>query len=54
MSSLRVWRQPNADAPGQMVPYRVEGVSEDMSFLEMLDLLNEELTVKGEEPIAFG
>ena len=51
--NLRVWRQANRDAKGQMVAYRVEGVSEDMSFLEMLDLLNEDLTVRGEEPIAF-
>ncbi|WP_300084097.1 succinate dehydrogenase/fumarate reductase iron-sulfur subunit [Propioniciclava sp.] len=51
--NLRVWRQASKDAPGKMVSYRVEGVSEDMSFLEMLDLLNEDLTVKGEEPIAF-
>ena len=51
--NLRVWRQANSGAKGQMVSYRVENVSEDMSFLEMLDLLNEDLTVKGEEPIAF-
>lgn len=51
--NLRVWRQPNAQTPGKMVSYRVENVSEDMSFLEMLDLLNENLTVNGEEPIAF-
>ncbi len=51
--NLRVWRQPNAQTPGKMVSYRVENVSEDMSFLEMLDLLNENLTVQGEEPVAF-
>ncbi len=51
--NLRVWRQPNAQTPGKMVSYRVENVSEDMSFLEMLDLLNENLTVSGEEPVAF-
>ena len=51
--NLRVWRQPNSQSAGKMVSYRVEDVSEDMSFLEMLDLLNEDLTVKGEEPIAF-
>ena len=39
--NLRVWRQPNAQTPGQMVSYRVEDVSSDMSFLEMLDVLNE-------------
>ncbi len=51
--TLRVWRQQNAQAEGRMVTYQVQDVSEDMSFLEMLDLLNEDLTVKGEEPIAF-
>ncbi len=51
--NLRVWRQANVKQKGQLVAYRVEGVSEDMSFLEMLDLLNEDLTLKGEEPIAF-
>ena len=51
--NLRVWRQANAGAKGRMVSYRVENVSEDMSFLEMLDLLNEDLTIKGEEPVAF-
>ena len=51
--NLRVWRQAKPAAKGQMVSYRVENVSEDMSFLEMLDLLNEDLTLKGEEPVAF-
>lgn len=51
--TVRVWRQPNSDAPGKMHTYQVADVSEDMSFLEMLDVLNEELTVAGEEPIAF-
>ncbi len=51
--NLRIWRQANAKAQGKMVSYRLENVSEDMSFLEMLDLLNEDLTVKGEEPVAF-
>lgn len=51
--TLRVWRQANAASEGRMVTYQVQDVSEDMSFLEMLDLLNEDLTVKGEEPIAF-
>ena len=50
---LRIWRQANANAAGRMVEYNLDGVSEDMSFLEMLDLLNEDLTIKGEEPIAF-
>jgi len=51
--TLRVWRQANASAEGRMVTYQVRDVSPDMSFLEMLDLLNEDLTVKGEEPVAF-
>ncbi len=51
--TLRVWRQANAQSEGRMVTYQVQDVSEDMSFLEMLDLLNEDLTVKGEEPVAF-
>jgi succinate dehydrogenase / fumarate reductase, iron-sulfur subunit len=51
--TLRVWRQANAQSEGRMVTYQVRDVSEDMSFLEMLDLLNEDLTVKGEEPVAF-
>ncbi|HAM44340.1 MAG TPA: succinate dehydrogenase/fumarate reductase iron-sulfur subunit [Propionibacteriaceae bacterium] len=51
--TLRVWRQANAQSEGRMVTYQVQDVSEDMSFLEMLDLLNEDLTLKGEEPVAF-
>ena len=51
--TLRVWRQANASAEGRMVTYQVQDVSSDMSFLEMLDLLNEDLTLKGEEPVAF-
>ncbi|MBK5249674.1 MAG: succinate dehydrogenase/fumarate reductase iron-sulfur subunit [Actinomycetales bacterium] len=50
---LRVWRQKNTRARGRMVTYRVEDVSPDMSFLEMLDVLNERLTLEGDEPIAF-
>jgi succinate dehydrogenase / fumarate reductase iron-sulfur subunit len=50
---LRVWRQPGPDAPGRMAIYTAEDVSPDMSFLEMLDVVNEQLIRKGEEPIAF-
>lgn len=50
---LKIWRQENADAKGRMVTYPVSDISSDMSFLEMLDVLNEELMGKGEEPIAF-
>lgn len=51
--TLHVWRQPNADAPGAMKTYQADNVDEDMSFLEMLDVVNEELQEKGEDPIAF-
>ncbi|KHL14541.1 succinate dehydrogenase / fumarate reductase iron-sulfur subunit [Mumia flava] len=51
--TVRVWRQANPSAEGQMVSYELDDVSEHMSFLEMLDVLNERLTVTGEEPIAF-
>ena len=51
--TVRVWRQPNAAAEGQMVSYEVPGVSEHMSFLEMMDVLNERLTLEGDDPIAF-
>ncbi len=50
---LRIWRQANPEEKGGMVEYEVRGVSEDSSFLEMLDVLNEELFTRGEEPVAF-
>ncbi len=50
---LRIWRQKNRNDQGRLVDYDLDGVSPDSSFLEMLDLLNEELTLKGEEPVAF-
>jgi succinate dehydrogenase / fumarate reductase, iron-sulfur subunit len=50
---LRIWRQAGTNEQGRMVEYELDGVSEDMSFLEMLDLLNEELTMRNEEPVAF-
>jgi succinate dehydrogenase / fumarate reductase iron-sulfur subunit len=50
---LKVWRQPGPNAPGQFVDYTVEEVSPDMSFLEMLDVLNEGLIAQGQDPIAF-
>jgi succinate dehydrogenase / fumarate reductase iron-sulfur subunit len=50
---LRVWRQSGPSAKGKLVDYTVESVSPDMSFLEMLDVVNEGLIKKGEEPIAF-
>lgn len=51
--NLRVWRQAGPDKPGRLVDYKAEHVSADMSFLEMLDVVNHELTLKGEEPVAF-
>jgi succinate dehydrogenase / fumarate reductase, iron-sulfur subunit len=51
--TLKVWRQQNAKAPGKFATYQVAGVTKDMSFLEMLDLLNEDLQTKGEAPVAF-
>ena len=50
---LRVWRQSNAAAEGRMVEYDAPDVSPDMSFLEMLDVVNERLTETGQDPIAF-
>jgi succinate dehydrogenase / fumarate reductase iron-sulfur subunit len=51
--TLKVWRQAGPAASGALETYPVPGVSEDMSFLEMLDVLNERLTLDGKEPIAF-
>ncbi len=50
---LKVWRQAGPNAPGGLVDYTVEQVSPDMSFLEMLDVLNEGLIARGEDPVAF-
>ncbi len=51
--NLRVWRQAGPATPGKLVNYVAERVAPDMSFLEMLDVVNERLIVKGEDPIAF-
>jgi len=51
--TLKIWRQANAAARGQFVTYQVEDVSPDASFLEMLDVLNNNLVRKGEDPVAF-
>jgi succinate dehydrogenase / fumarate reductase iron-sulfur subunit len=51
--TLHVWRQKNAKAAGRLVSYDATGISPDMSFLEMLDVVNEGLIAKGEDPIAF-
>jgi len=51
--TLKIWRQKDANAKGQMVDYKVTDISEHMSFLEMMDVLNEQLVNSGEEPVAF-
>ena len=51
--TLKVWRQADADAKGKIETYKIDEVSPDMSFLEMMDVLNEQLMVKGIDPIAF-
>ena len=50
---LRIWRQPGPKEKGNLVSYTVNDVSPDMSFLELLDFLNEDLVAKGEEPVEF-
>ena len=50
---LKIWRQSSADAQGKFVEYPVHNISQDASFLEMMDILNEELVANGEEPVAF-
>jgi len=51
--TLHIWRQKNAAEPGRFVRYEMPDVNPDMSFLEMLDVLNQRLTERGEEPVAF-
>jgi succinate dehydrogenase / fumarate reductase, iron-sulfur subunit len=51
--NLKIWRQKNAKANGEMKSYEINNVTDDMSFLEMVDVLNEELVAKGDEPVAF-
>ena len=51
--TLKVWRQKNSDTPGSFVEYKADDISPDMSFLEMLDIVNEGLIKRGEDPIAF-
>jgi succinate dehydrogenase / fumarate reductase iron-sulfur subunit len=51
--TVRVWRQTDPYAEGKMAIYKVNDISEHMSFLEMLDVLNERLTLRGDDPIAF-
>lgn len=51
--TLKIWRQENSDALGRLEAYTLDGVNTDMSFLEMLDVLNEKLTKEGKDPVAF-
>lgn len=51
--TLKIWRQKSAKAAGKLTTYQVKDISPDMSFLEMFDVLNEQLITKGEDPIAF-
>ncbi|MHA7055732.1 succinate dehydrogenase/fumarate reductase iron-sulfur subunit [Aquimarina sp. M1] len=51
--TLKIWRQKDAQSKGKIVEYPISGIEGDMSFLEMLDVLNEELITKGEEPVVF-
>ncbi len=51
--SLKIWRQKNKNSSGEFVTYSVKDVSTDVSFLEMIDILNQDLISKGEDPVAF-
>ena len=51
--TLKIWRQKNAQDKGQMVDYKIDGIEPDMSFLEMLDVFNEQQINAGEDPVAF-
>ena len=51
--NLKIWRQKNAQSSGEFKTYNVEKISTDVSFLEMIDILNQDLIEKGEEPVAF-
>ena len=50
---LKIWRQNNSKSKGEMVKYEIDEISSDMSFLEMLDVLNEKLIYEGNDPVAF-
>jgi succinate dehydrogenase / fumarate reductase, iron-sulfur subunit len=51
--TLKIWRQKNSSSRGKFVTYKISNISSDSSFLEMLDVLNEELILRNEEPVAF-
>ena len=51
--TLKIWRQKNSESKGQMVSYEIDNISPDMSFLEMLDVLNARLILEDDDPISF-
>ncbi len=51
--TVKIWRQKNAQTKGKLVTYQLSDISPDMSFLEMLDVLNQQIILKGEDPVAF-
>jgi succinate dehydrogenase / fumarate reductase iron-sulfur subunit len=51
--TLNVWRQKDKNSPGKFVTYTISNITPEMSFLEMLDVVNEKLQKEGEEPIAY-
>ena len=51
--TLKIWRQPNAETKGSFESYQLDNVTEHMSFLEMLDVLNEQLIAEKKEPVSF-
>ena len=51
--TLKIWRQPSETVKGHFETYQARNISTDMSFLEMLDVVNDQLTLDGKEPIAF-
>ena len=50
---LKIWRQANSNSPGSFQNYEIDEITPDMSFLEMMDVLNERLIIEGVDPIAF-
>tara|TARA_B100000886_G_scaffold213494_1_gene147985 strand:+ start:24646 stop:25392 length:747 start_codon:yes stop_codon:yes gene_type:complete len=50
---LKIWRQKNSESKGKIIGYEIDGITEDMSFLEMMDVLNEKIMYDGGDPVAF-
>ena len=50
---LKIWRQKNPESEGKIISYEIDGITEDMSFLEMMDVLNEKIMHSGGDPVAF-